>query len=418
MLRIVSINVGVTFLIVFGLIMASQSCRSGFEHADLVSLLAEGNLKFALKLYKELGNDNEGGNVFVSPFSVTMALSMVSVGAEGQTANELEKTLGLDHLNSREDINLAALDILKSLCLDGSNGSRNLTYTLNAANGLFIEETFNISEEYKNNLTTYFLSRVEPVDFKNNSEAARNEINSWVAEKTKDKITNLFPPGILSSDTRLVVTNAVYFKGNWAQKFNPRLTKKQEFHVNGKKSVHVDTMFIRDKFPYAENDELKCQIIELSYLGDRLSMYVILPKERDGLPELETRLTPTTFKSLRNFRPRPKSVVLSIPKFKLDLISNVEAALKTLGVNQAFISGQADLSSISEEELYISKIIHKAFVEVNEEGSEAAAATAVGINTFSLEIDAEFKADHPFLFIIYDKVTDLILFIGRLNSPL
>ena len=243
-----------------------------------------------------------------------------------------------------------------------------------------------------------------------------------MAEKTNDKVTEIVPADAVNALTRLILVNAVYFKGDWLKKFNINSTKDEDFQISPNESVKVKMMHSKAKFYYGENDELHCQAIELPYAGERLSMFILLPdQEATNLSEVEEKLT---FDDLVNVRKKflmsSVEVNLWLPRFSLDEKLSVSEMLAAMGMRDLFVEGGADLTGIDgSKELYVSKVLHRAVVEVNEEGTEAAAATAVVMMMRSAVIrkDVNFHADHPFIFFIQDKATGSVLFLGRLVKP-
>jgi serpin B len=262
---------------------------------------------------------------------------------------------------------------------------------------------------------THYGAGLKEVDFARATEDARKTINAWVEKETQDKIKDLLKEGVLSTDTRLVLTNAIYFKGDWAWQFKKDRTSDQPFHVTADKTVQAPLMNQKGKFNLFETDNF--QMLELPYAGKDLSMVVLLPKKVDGLPALEKALTAAKFAEyVKNLREVDEVTVL-LPKFKTTAEFQLNDELSKLGMKQAF-SNQADFSGIDgEKDLYLSAVIHKAFVDVNEEGTEAAAATAVVAEPKEAKITPVFRADRPFLFVIRDKRNDAILFLGRLSNP-
>ena len=250
------------------------------------------------------------------------------------------------------------------------------------------------------------------VDFAQ-TEQARKAINDWVSQQTKDKIKDLIPEGVLSDATRLVLTNAIYFKSNWAEKFEKDVTRDGPFKVSADKSVDVPMMHLTHRFRYMENDEL--QMLEMPYSRNELSMVILLPKKADGLADIEKNLTAA------NIGKEAVSVQVTLPKFKITSAFGVGETLKAMGMTDAFDSKKADFSGMTEKEkLFISAVIHKAFVAVDEEGTEAAAATAVVMDAGAPPRQEEskvFKADHPFAFMIRHNATGAILFTGRVANP-
>ena len=252
------------------------------------------------------------------------------------------------------------------------------------------------------------------VDFIHQTEAARQAINTWVEEQTKAKIKDLIPPGVLSVSTRLVLTNAIYFKGKWDAQFDKEATKNLPFHISADAKIDVPMMFQKHEFKYAAVDNL--QVIELPYVSNELSMFVLLPKEVDGLQSLEEKLTQANLEKW-TLALREQKVDVYLPKFTTTSEFSLKNVLQAMGMTAAFDS-QADFSGMNgKKDLYLSAVVHKAFVDVNEEGTEAAAATGVVVGVKSVRVTPTFRADHPFVFLIRDGKTGSILFMGRLVNP-
>lgn len=260
-------------------------------------------------------------------------------------------------------------------------------------------------------------------DVTRDSNGAATIINRWVAEQTNNKITEVISPGALNALTRLVLVNAVYFKGDWVKKFDKKETRDVDFHVTPKKSVNVKMMSQVMNLYYGWNSELHCQAIELPYSGKSLSMFILLPdKTATSLSEVEKKLSASDLVIVRlKFHMRLRKVRVWLPRFSLDEKLDLVNMLAAMGMSDLFQQGAADLSGIDEwKNLYVSKVVHRAKVEVNEEGTEAAAATAVVATTRSGRHQPPsivFHADHPFIFFIQEKSTKSILFLGRLVKP-
>jgi serpin B len=255
------------------------------------------------------------------------------------------------------------------------------------------------------------------VDFKGATEQARTTINKWVEDKTNKKIKDLLKPGILKPVTKLVLTNAIHFKGTWKKQFKKEYTRKVKFHLNEKKDVEVEMMRLTEqKFKYMRGEGF--QAVELPYTGEKLSMVVLLPDKVDGLAKLEKECTGENLKKWLSQMRTSKVDILGIPKFKMTCEFSLADTLKEMGMPTAFGMG-ADFSGMNgKKDLFISAVIHKAFVDVNEEGTEAAATTAVVVEKKSAAVRRTvFYADHPFLFMIRDTRTGAILFMGRLVNP-
>lgn len=254
------------------------------------------------------------------------------------------------------------------------------------------------------------------VDFVSQTERTRRTINEWVERQTNDRIRDLLPSGSLSNLTRLVLTNAVYFKGQWEHAFPTEATRDAPFHVSASRKVDVPLMYQEERFLYGKTDDL--QMLEMSYIGEHLSMLILLPREKDGLPDLEQRLTAEHVVQLTSGM-RKQNVHVHLPRFRLTEKLTLKSVLSALGMPSAFEPDRADFSAMNgDRDLFISAAIHQAFVEVNEEGTEAAAATGaiVGITSAPLEPEV-FRADRPFVFLIRDHRSGSILFLGRVADP-
>lgn len=377
-----------------------------------MSEVVQGNNQFALELHKRLAK--QPGNLFYSPASLSMALAMTYAGARGETAAEMAKVL---HFSADPDrLHEAFAEIRKGLndAGAGANGS----HRFHLANRLWGQEGYHFLPGFLARTLDAYGAELAPVDFAHEPERAREVINAWVAEKTEGKITDLIPRGVLDGLTRLVLTNAIYFKGDWTKPFSKAATRDDRFTVPGKDVVNVPLMFKSDDFGFRSGDGLK--ILELPYGKRDLSAVVLLPDATDGLTNLEARLTAQELdRWLRELHRRKVQVFL--PRFKLTSQFSLRDVLADMGMHLAFDEDRADLSGIStEDKLYLSAVVHKAFVDVNEEGTEAAAATGVIAATRAAVIREEpavFRADHPFLFLIRDHRSGSLLFVGRVVNP-
>ncbi len=364
-----------------------------------------GDAEFALDLYGKL--KAQPGNVAYSPFSISTALMMTMAGAAGKTQQEMSQVLHRPADNAQ-----AFGALLKSLNEAGKDGKVQLA----TANALFgsIHESFR--PEYLKLVSTDYGALLESLDFGADPEAARSHINQWVEKQTAKKIQNLIPSGLLGGGTSMVLVNAVYFKGAWESPFRESMTKSQPFTVTLDKVVEKPTMHQTAMFGYAENADL--QVLRMSYKGQGQSMYILLPRKADGIGDLEKSLTSAKVTDWIN-GVKPKRVSVSLPKFRAESQAELNGLLKDLGMSTAF-SASADFSGmVTSGRMQLSNVIHKAFVDVNEEGTEAAAATAVmGVRSMPIQRPpVEFKADHPFLFLIRDETTGAWLFFGRVTNP-
>lgn len=377
---------------------------------------------FAVRMYDQLRQ--RPGNLFFSPFSLRTALAMAQAGAEGETARQMREVLRLS--SSGETRHAALAELLRQLTVGAGR-----SYEMIVANSLWGREGAPLRPEFLDLVTRYYRGRVRFVDFRRHAEAARATINRWVGDNTRQRIPDLIPPGGLSVDARLVLVNAVYFKGTWVQQFERAGTRAEPFHLEDGATLPVALMHQHAYVWYLR--EPGFQVVDLIYEGGDLSMLVVLPDRlpdrQDGLRELETRLSARMIHGWVA-QMREREVTLLLPRFKVASPSlDVRAELSSLGMPQAFDRLQADFSGITghasahQDAMYLSAVYHKAFVDVHEQGAEAAAATALHLpDTDDSESGPSapvpvFRADHPFLFAIRHRQTGTILFLGRMVEP-
>ncbi|XP_060934010.1 leukocyte elastase inhibitor-like [Limanda limanda] len=388
-----------------------------------------------VQLYRTLSRANPSGNMLVSPLSISSALAMVYLGARGDTAAQMEKvhhTMSLLPVIQRvravgpalsfqpgEDFHANFKKLIENI------NSPSASYILKTANRLYGEKTEKFLSRFLEDTRKYYKADLKTVDFIGAAEASRVEINTWVQKQTENKIKDLLKPGTVSRETKLVLVNAIYFKGNWMNRFDKAQTKEMPFKVSQNESKPVQMMFQKKKLPYQSIGDL--QILELPYEKEELSMLILLPKQStdgsDPLLKLEKELT---VERLNEWTDRKNmdvqsEIMVQLPKFKLEENYELNDPLSKLGMTDVFCASKADLSGMNgRRDLYVSAVVHKAFVEVNEDGTEAAAATAVvmvGSCGPNERKDLLFKADHPFLFFIRHNKTKSILFLGRFSSP-
>ncbi|XP_010151781.1 PREDICTED: heterochromatin-associated protein MENT-like isoform X2 [Eurypyga helias] len=375
--------------------------------------LSVSTTSFTLDLYKKLNETSKGQNIFFSPWSIATALAMVYLGAKGDTAAQMAED---PKHRQAENIHSGFKELLSDI-----NKPRS-TYLLKSASRLYEEKTYPLLPEFLQLLTSYYNAQPQAVDFKTAAEQARALINSWVENETERKIQDLLPAGSLSSHTVLVLVNAIYFKGDWEKKFLEKNTSEMPFRLSKTKTKPVQMMFLRDKFLIFRETTMKFKIIELPYVENELSVFVLLPDDisdnTTGLEMVEGELTYEKLAEWTNSANMMKAEVdLYLPKLKLEENYDLQSTLSSMGIQNAFDPVQADFTGMSaKKDLFISKIIHKAFVEINEEGTEAAAATGVLVLR-SKAPTMTFKADHPFLFFIKHNKSQTILFFGRFCSP-
>ncbi len=380
--------------------------------ADARALVA-GNNAFALDMYHRLsGNAGAGENLLVSPLSISAALGMTYAGARGRTAQQMADALHFALPDNR--LHAAFGEVLRDLSADREG------YKLSIANRLFGQAGYHFEQPFLDTTGRDYGAPLEPVDFKRNHEAARLRINEWVEDQTNDRIRNLLPDGSIDEHARLVLTNAIHFDGSWKYEFDKSDTRKESFYTASEES-QVDMMRQSQRFPYAELPGFR--MLEMPYAGDDLSLVALLPNERDGLASLEASLTPEMLESSLAALYETQ-VNVTLPKFKFDSKFKLGDPLWEMGMTDAFDPNRADLTGIAmpdDGKLVISNVLHKTFIDVNEEGTEAAAATAVVVaiatSAFFPPQPKEFRADHPFLFALRDRHSGSLLFLGRVTDP-
>ena len=373
---------------------------------DLLAAARSSNM-LAFDLRQQLGA--KAGNLFFSPASISAALAMTAAGAEGETAREMFSVL---HGAEDRKAWLSEMGGLsKSLNAQGDG------FVLEMANRLWGQTGFQYRADYLEFVEQKFAAPLGQLDFVGAAEPSRKTINDWVSDKTHDRINDLLPQGSIDGDTRLVLTNAIYFKADWKYQFDKKFTVDQPFTTGSGKQTKLPLMNLEKEFAYAEDEQ--AQVLELPYKSPQLSMVVILPRKADGLSKLEQGLN---FERLEQWLAglRREKVIVALPKFKLECDFSLSAALKQLGMPRAFGGGAEFGGMTSEADLQISDVVHKAFVEVDEKGTEAAAATGVIMATRAAPIENPpkvFRADHPFLFLIRNRESNAVLFLGRFNEP-
>ncbi|MBL8798361.1 MAG: serpin family protein, partial [Planctomycetia bacterium] len=387
-----------------GKVFQNVSLDSAQVKADRAALV-QGNNQFAFDLYGRLRQ--EKGNLFLSPYSISTALGMTSAGARKDSLTQMEKTLRFPVEQTRLHPAFGAL-------LRDTKAGKG--YQLSVANALWCQVNYPFHDDFLKVNETYYGGKPTGLEFRK-TEEARQTINTWVEKQTQDKIKELLKPNVLDADTRLVLTNAIYFKGDWADKFDKKLTQDQPFLTS---SAKVPVPLMRRNGDYKYLDGGSFQALELPYANKELSMLVFLPKKVDGLAEFEQTLSAEKLQTWQG-QMRQREVRVFLPRFKMTAEFKLNNVLQALGMSDVFDKGRSNLSGITNaEQLYITAAIHKAFVDVNEEGTEAAAATAVLIAPTSAPLvqpPPEFRADHPFFFVIRDNRSGSILFAGRLVEP-
>jgi serine protease inhibitor len=387
-----------------------------------IQQVVDANNQFAFELYNQL-NTKETGNMFYSPYSMSAALAMTYEGAKGQTAEEMKSVFHFPETNTLRP-NFAAIY--------NEINKEDKQYQLSTGNALWVQQDYSFLGEYTGTIEDYYGGKATNLDFIYETEKSRQTINSFIEEQTNNKIKDLIPQGVLTSDARIVLTNAIYFKGTWEWEFDKSDTRERNFFVTPDNPVQTQMMHMNPDeatFNYADLENL--QIIELPYKGNDVSMLILLPKQGEEydyetgemisydytLEDIE--LTAEKLEDYKSQMQEKKLDAINLPKFEFDTKYTMNQHLINLGMPTAF-TGNADFSGMTgKKDLYIAFVIHQAYVKMDEEGTEAAAATAVGgfATSAGPSHSIIFNADHPFLFIIQEKQTGNILFMGRVVDP-
>ncbi|XP_067006653.2 serpin B3 isoform X2 [Anabrus simplex] len=382
---------------------------SSVSRKDALEAVAKSNIKFSFSVYKALCQQQ--GNIFFSPLSLEVILALVFTGAKGKTAEQMIAVL---QLPTNRKVTLAGFQAL----LEAFKSTSKMTVYL--ANRAFIQAGSKIRSDFKATVEKHFQAGIQELDFEKKCAEAGKEINDWVNKQTSGKISTVVSDGMLSEATILVLVNAVYFKGKWNNPFNVQYTAKDKFHVSSKEIKEVPLMHQKENFRYGELNELKAKAVEMPYQGNTLSLLILLPDEIDGLQQLEAKLPSQDFTAILQGL-RDEEVCLSLPKFKLEHSSELTQCLKQLGMTNAFDFKSADLTGIADckQPLIVSSVVQKAFIEVDEMGSEAGAATVTSMNVGSSPgaHPKVFRADHPFFFALIERTTAAPLFMGRYCRP-
>lgn len=408
-------------LLLLTLILGFSGGMPAGAQQNAVPELVEGNTAFAFDLYGLLAQESQG-NLVVSPYSISEALSMTYAGADGQTATQMADAL---HFTLDQDALPPAFQSLDDgLVSHGTAGANPDTgapaRALHIANGLWGEQTFPFDPAFSAQLDQFYGAGLQLTDFRNDPEGSRQQINGWVAEQTEDKIQDIVPADAITPDTRLVLANAIYFYGGWQHTFSESATEDADFHLLDGSTVSVPFMSQTESFSYAQGDGF--QVVELPYEGSGFAMTVILPDEGQ-FETIEAGLDAATLDAALG-QLSYTDVDLYLPKFKFDYSAALADSLQALGMTDAFDPNLADFSGMlgadAPEPLVISDVLHKAFIGIDEDGTEAAAATAVIMGAGAAappENPLELRIDRPFLFAIRDTQTGAILFLGRVTDP-
>jgi len=377
-------------------------------------VLVEGNSAFALDLYRLLAEQRSDENLFYSPYSISLALAMTYAGARGETEAQMADALALTLPQEQLHPAFNALDQALAQRGEGAEGKDEQGFRLNIANAIWGQKDYTFLEAFLDTLATNYGAGLRVLDFAGAPEKSRVTINDWVSDETEGKIENLIPQGGIDPLTRLVLTNAIYFNAAWANPFHEEATKDGAFTLLDGSQVTVPQMRQTESLGYARGDGY--QAVELPYDGGEMSMVVLLP-EREGFEAFEASLDGVQVQSIVEDLTY-RQIALTMPTFEFSSRFGLNQALADLGMPGAF-SDVADFSGMTgEKDLFISDVVHKAFVSVDEEGTEAAAATAVVMKLSAMpESPIEVTVDHPFIFLIRDLETGAILFVGRVLDP-
>jgi serpin B len=394
----------------------AQSSQSRITSPDVspgqLAALVSGNSTFAFNLYQQLTQGNSG-NIFYSPYSISTALAMTYAGANGDTATQMAKAL--DFTLPQAQLHPAFDDLALQLASrgQGASGTNGKSFALNIANALWCEKTYNFLPDFLNTLGQNYGAGVNLLDFVNSPEPSRVTINNWVSNETNNKINNLIPAGAIAPQTRLVLTNAIYFDAAWQNPFSADKTQNGTFNLLDGSTVSVPMMNNEASYGYTQGTGY--QAVELPYSGGQVAMDIIMP-DAGNFTTFESGMTAGSVSAIIS-NLQTKSINLTMPKFNFDSSFSLNSALSALGTPIAF-SNQADFSGMTgNKDLTIADVVHKAYVAVDEQGTEAAAATGVVMSAMAVMNQNNVTIDQPFIFMIRDIQTGAILFVGRVLNP-
>lgn len=365
---------------------------------------------FAVNLYKNVSAKDQDKNEIMSPISVALALALLENGADGQTREELKRAL---------IENGASADVLSTYrALEQQLRIDDEKTKLSIANGLFQDKDLKLKQDYLSSTRDCYETEIAQVDFRGQLEQTRQKVNQWVAQKTSQKIPELFKKDALSQDDRMVLANAIYFKASWRNSFNKASTKQDTFYKNGRDQDKQNVQYMHETSSHRHQESNDLAALELAYSHQDLSMVVVLPKKRDGLRDLEKRLTGQQLRDIMS-RMEQRQVKVQLPKFAVRSQIDLKSTLTKMGLESIF-SNSANFGRMSETPLKVDSGVHEAYINVNENGTEAAAATGFAMSPRAMPINptepASFVADHPFLYAIVHKQTGAIVFLGKVNS--
>ncbi|QRN86188.1 serpin family protein [Clostridia bacterium] len=395
----------VNIVLILVMLLGFTGCEEAIEPSEVTvnEELSLANTSFSFDMLRMLNKEEEDGNVLFSPLSISIALSMALNGSQGETRDEMVEMLSYQELDMNS-INQSYADYQNYL--DNHKGDTELYLK----NSIWIREGEEIKTDYLDVIAKQYLARLDYLDF--NDPDSATAINNWIEEATKGKISDMIAPP-LPSDAVAYLINAIYFKGDWAEQFDKDSTFDAEFYKQNGQTSTVKMMNDKRTVWYMENENMEA--VRIPYVDENRSMIILLPKETDYIDNLINRLDEKIFSTILESFYEVDDMILQIPKFEMEYgTKNLNQSLKNLGMNIAFTS-DADFSGMRDG-LYISNVLHKAFIEVNEQGSEAAAATVVDLKETAMESPKKFRADRPFLFLIYDEDSNSILFLGKYSE--
>ncbi|XP_074055528.1 serpin B12 [Macrotis lagotis] len=417
--------------------------------------LVTANTKFCLDLFQELCKDDAPTNIFICPLSISVAFGMISLGAKSSTADQINEVLYFNEVSqckstepeiSSKGASQEQGDQQKISEPPNSQNTKSLNdgyrdsdsyfgkllkkldkiksdYTLSMANRLYGEQEFPICAEFSDNVMKFYHTTIESVDFRKDTEKSRQQINFWVECQTQGKIKDLFDKDNITDSTVLVLVNAVYFKAKWEKSFDHDKTEDSPFWLNKNEQKSVKMMRQKNTFRIGYIEDLKTQILEMNYIKGKLSMFVLLPtfpaEDSTGLEELKKQMTSEKIKEWTSPTIMcDEKVDVSFPQLTMESNVDLNLILQKMGITDIFDETKSNLSGMSSDpNLYLSKAVHKTFVEINEDGTQAAAATGAAITTKSASHYVTFNVNHPFLFFIRENKTNTILFYGKVCSP-
>jgi serpin B len=364
---------------------------------------------FAINLFKNVTSQDDTKNQAVSPLSIALGLALLESGADGKTRDQIKQAL-LEASASQEDVLNVYVNLEEQLKIQQKNTQ------LTVANGLFQDKNLKLKDDFAALIKNCYKSEVDQVDFNQQLEQARQKINQFISDKTQQKIPELYKKGDLTTDDRLVLANAIYFKASWKTSFNQRSTKQDTFYRNGQDAQSVPFMDQSASLRHVETQDVAA--VQLPYDDEDLAMLIVLPKSRDGMRDLEQKLSGKQLMDIVS-KLEEKLVHVQLPKFQVRSHVDLKQMLSKMGLDSLF-SQQADLSRMSETPLKVDSGVHEAYISVDENGTEGAAATGFAVQNRAMPMippqPVTFKADHPFMYLVVHKQTGAIVFLGKVNS--